>query len=209
MPRIRRLIRDLAGGNDEIFIGMLRAQLDCAIEAAALLREESGHERPEVLSERMREIEERSDHHRSMLVDELGVALTTPLDREDLFRLSRSVDDIVDNLHDFVEALARFPGVDVSACELPLAAVDGGLVALRAAVDSLALGPGEVTRKARAAKRAVQVREAYLDGLVRIFEGEDCVSMLKERELLRRLDVVGLRFGEAADALADAALKRA
>jgi hypothetical protein len=31
---------------------------------------------------------------------------------------------------------------------------------------------------------------------------------MKARDLLRRLDVVGLRLNEAADALADAAVKR-
>ena len=34
-------------------------------------------------------------------------------------------------------------------------------------------------------------------------------ATLKQRDLLRRLDVVGLRFGEAADILSDAAIKRA
>lgn len=38
-------------------------------------------------------------------------------------------------------------------------------------------------------------------------EPEVTPQMLKRRELLRRLDVVGLRLGEAADALADGAVK--
>jgi predicted nucleic acid-binding protein len=38
--------------------------------------------------------------------------------------------------------------------------------------------------------------------------GELRMGVLKEREALRRLDVVGLRLGEAADALSDAAMKQ-
>ena len=34
------------------------------------------------------------------------------------------------------------------------------------------------------------------------------MEVLKVREVLRRLDVVGLRIGEATDALSDAAVKR-
>ena len=209
MRGLRRLLRDLAGGNDEVFIGMLCGQLDCALEATRLLRGYLEHGGPPDLADQISAIEERADHHRTTLIDELGVALTTPLDREDLSRLSRSLDDIVDNLHDFVDAMAKFPGVDTSMCEPPLGDIESGLQALRTAVESLARGPGQVTKDARAAKRATRVREVYLEGLAEIFEGDDCAAMLKQRELLRRLDVVGLRFGEAADALADAALKRA
>ena len=32
----------------------------------------------------------------------LAGVLVTPVDREDLFRLSRSIDDVLDNLRDFV-----------------------------------------------------------------------------------------------------------
>jgi hypothetical protein len=41
-----------------------------------------------------------------------------------------------------------------------------------------------------------------------LFEQEVSTELLKRRELLRRLDVVGLRLGECADALSDAMLKR-
>lgn len=44
--------------------------------------------------------------------------------------------------------------------------------------------------------------------LADVLEGDVTTGMLRRRELLRRLDVVGLRFGEAVDALADAAVKR-
>ncbi len=44
--------------------------------------------------------------------------------------------------------------------------------------------------------------------IAELLVGEVDVQMLRQRELLRRLDVVGLRFGEAADALADGSLKR-
>jgi hypothetical protein len=44
--------------------------------------------------------------------------------------------------------------------------------------------------------------------MARVLRGDIDANTMRERELLRRLDVVGLRLGEAADALADGALKR-
>jgi hypothetical protein len=66
-----------------------------------------------------------------------------------------------------------------------------------------------VARGALAAhKRAGRVRHLYGIGLAEILSGEITGPVFKSRELLRRLDVVGLRMAECADALADAMLKR-
>jgi hypothetical protein len=39
-------------------------------------------------------------------------------------------------------------------------------------------------------------------------DGPVTAATLRRRELLRRVDVIGLRLGEAANALADGAVKR-
>jgi hypothetical protein len=44
--------------------------------------------------------------------------------------------------------------------------------------------------------------------LAKLYAGELSVETLKARDLLRRLDVVGLRLNEAADFLLDASVKR-
>ena len=60
-----------------------------------------------------------------------------------------------------------------------------------------------------AARKAVgRVRRRYQVELARIFAEPLSPETLKRRELLRRLDVVALRLGEAVDALADGELKR-
>jgi uncharacterized protein len=207
--RLRHLLRDLAGRNDDRFVTLLCQQVGCALRTTQLIRLAVGPDgAAEGLLEAVKETEHRADGYRDALIEELGVALTTPLDREDLFRLSRSLDDIVDNLRDFVDALTLFDVADMAPATNALATLEDGLGGLGDAVELLREGPASVTRAARATKRATRVRQAYLEGLVDVFAGEDVIDMLKQRELLRRLDVVGLRFGEAADVLADAALKR-
>lgn len=208
--RLRHLLRDLFGRNDRRFVELLSAQAACASELVALLL--AVIDEPANLDKLVAvatEIEERADGHRDDLIEELSRALTTPLDREDLFRLSRSLDDIVDNLRDFVDTLALFEVGDASDCRHALSVIGQGVSGLRTAIELLAGPPESVTRAARSTKQATRVRQAYLRGLVGVFSGDDHVQMLKQRELLRRLDVVGLRLGEAADTLADAALKRA
>lgn len=208
--RLRHLLRDLTGRNDRRFIELLYAQVSCASELIDLLiaAVEQPTDNDKLLAEAT-EVEERANRERDALIEELGRALSTPLDREDLFRLSRSLDDIIDNLRDFVDTLALFDVHDASSCRHALSVIGEGVRGLGAAIELLGGAPESVTRVARSTKQGTRVRQAYLEGLADVFSGDDYVQMLKQRELLRRLDVVGLRFGEAADTLADAALKRA
>ena len=60
----------------------------------------------------------------------------------------------------------------------------------------------------RSKKAANEIRRLYDVRLARLFRGELTAEVLKSRELLRRLDVVGLRLNEAGDVLSDAAIKR-
>ena len=59
-----------------------------------------------------------------------------------------------------------------------------------------------------ARKQAGRVRQLYQAALADLFRAELSTDTLRRRELLRRLDVIGLRLGESADALSDAMLKR-
>jgi hypothetical protein len=87
-------------------------------------------------------------------------------------------------------------------------AVITAIEALRAAVCDLT-EPARVSHSSLAAKKASgEIRRLYQQELARLFKGDVDMEVLKHRELLRRLDIVGLRLGEAADALADGTMKR-
>ena len=84
-----------------------------------------------------------------------------------------------------------------------------GLECLRPALGQLEGHRGNAPQAALATRKAAgQVRRLYQLQLAELLSGPLDNETLKRRELLRRLDVVGLRLGEAADALADGALKR-
>src|SRR5688572_30477585 len=45
---------------------------------------------------RVRDLEHRADEVRRILIDEINRTFVTPIDREDLFALSRAIDDVLD-----------------------------------------------------------------------------------------------------------------
>lgn len=210
MMRLRRVLDDLAGRGHGRIVGILVAQIDAALEGVALaVTVTIGEIEPSLARLRIAEIEHAGDAHRGRLVAELSAALTTPIDREDLFRLSRSVDDVLDHLRDYVRDTDLY-GVRLDATAVAiLEQIAIGLRDLRRAADRLLDHPREAAEAALAAhKRSGRVRHLYAVGLAELLSGEVTGPILKRRELLRRLDGVGLRLAECADALADAMLKR-
>ena len=157
----------------------------------------------------MAEIEHRGDTLRAELVAKLATTLDAPIDREDLFRLSRSIDDVLDNLRDFSREWDLYKIAATDAFLGLLDAAASGVGDLHVAVQAMASDPRGTGQCALAAKKSAnEIRRLFDLELGRLFRGELSMDVLKSRELLRRLDVVGLRLNEAADVLADAAVKR-
>ncbi|GAA4869017.1 DUF47 domain-containing protein [Serinicoccus chungangensis] len=200
--------RSLTRRPDNVLVRHLRNQVAATSEgvqlALALVRDEVGLDDARG---RMAVIEHRGDEHRSATVNRLATAFANPIDREDLFRLSRSIDDVLDNLHDFVRELALFEVVPDPRLIGVLGAIADALGDLDAAITMIAVDPTAI-REASLAVRKNEVRRRYQEELAAALSEPIGPHTLKTRELLRRLDVVGLRLGEAADALADGAMKR-
>jgi hypothetical protein len=102
-PRVRRAVRGLGRGDVPGLVAILDRQLTETIAACRLARlVAQGTLKPGAAHEQIAEIEHRGDLLRAELVTRLAGVLVAPIDREDLFRLSRSIDDVLDNLRDFV-----------------------------------------------------------------------------------------------------------
>ncbi|WP_249020029.1 DUF47 domain-containing protein [Conexibacter sp. S30A1] len=205
-----RLARDLTGRSTGELVALLEDQLDATEQAAQLVVSlAAGAISADEAHVVMRELEHDGDGARAQLVLTLAKVLTTPIDAEDMFRLSRSIDDVLDNLRDFVrEATLYRPESLAFATELSRILVDG-LGCLKRAVAELGNPRGKVRHETLATRKAAsQVRRLYQEQVGALLNTAIDNETLKHRELLRRLDVVGLRLGEAADALADGALKR-
>ncbi|WP_327090473.1 DUF47 domain-containing protein [Nonomuraea sp. NBC_01738] len=210
MKRLRR-IRDLMTGRmdsalTEALLGQLEATKEGAWLAMAMIGGEVGRTGAH---EQMRAIEHLGDEERRRLVEELRSALVTPIDREDLFRLSRSIDDVLDSLRDFVRESHLYRVPDQIRFSPMLDQVIVGIDALEDAVRNLASRSSAVAHDALEAKKAGgSIRRMYQYEISRIFSGDITPDAMKERELVRRLEIVGMAIGDAADAIADGAMKR-
>lgn len=208
LARLRRADRPARGAAG--LSAALAGQVHCAREGAELARAMVYKQvTPEVARERIAVVEHRGDTLRSELIEGLGRTLVAPLDREDLFRLSRSVDDVLDTIRDFVREsdLYRIEG---RATYRPFAdAVVDAVALLEDAMQLVWDSPEQVPLRALDAKRAARViNREYQVEFANIVGSALTPRSLKHRELIKRLDWVGVRISEAADVLADGALKR-
>ncbi len=206
----RNHLRNLAGRSMADLPAHVVRQIDATLEAAGLIEGVADSSIDlEVATELMQSVEHAGDDARADLIVALSSAFSTPIDREDLFRLSRSTDDVLDNLRDFLREVRLFGPDDLAPCRPLLSPVSEGLRCLRDGVASIARDGAEVAPSTLATRKAgTAIRRGYEEALANLFTMPVTSETLKQRELLRRLDVVGLRLTEAADALADGWLKR-
>ena len=198
-------------GEAQALIATLERQLGETITACALAHAVAEGSCPAGEAHgRMAEIEHRGDLLRGKFVGKLSRRARRPhrprgplsplaLDRRRArqpSRLRARVGPLQDQAHRRVPGPARRHGQ--------------GPRGLARAVQMIGRDPKKLTsRTALASKKSAnEIRRLYDVELGKLFHGKVTMKVFKIRELLRRLDVVGLRLNEAADVLADAAVKR-
>lgn len=161
---------------------------------------------------RVRQLEKDADEVRRILIDELNRTFVTPIDREDIYALSRTIDDILDdtwftiNEMDILEVEPNAHLQDM-ARRLNLGAEE-----IKLAIDRLELHPGVASSHAIRA-RAVQgeIETLYATALADLFRKpkdlDNVIMMLKLREIYRHLFHAGERIGDAADTIDDVVVK--
>ncbi|MEV0589069.1 DUF47 family protein [Nonomuraea sp. NPDC050310] len=200
---------ELRGGSGRGVVDLVREQIAAAKAGAHLAAEMAAGLDRALARTRMTEVEHQGDAARAELVTLLRRVLVTPIDREDLFRLSRSIDDVLDQLRDYVREADIFGPDDLGFAAEPLQALAEGLDELELAVQHMIDDPGSVTEAVLATRKArTRMRQLRQSRLGELFTMPLDMDTLRRRELLSRMDAVGQRLGEAADALADAMLKR-
>ncbi|MFD0821322.1 DUF47 domain-containing protein [Micromonospora zhanjiangensis] len=206
--RLGDLLRDLSGRTDRVLADLIVDQLTAASDgvrlAAALAR---GEVDPTDARGRIAEIEHEGDTGRVALVGRLRRSVSSPIDREDLFRLSRSVDDVLDTVRDFIREVDLFAVDNRSAYEPVLTALAAGLDELAVAVRMLPGTPRQAAEHAlRAKKQGLRTRYQY--AVSDLLAQPLTADVVKATLLLGRLDTAGVHLATAADALADGVVKR-
>lgn len=155
---------------------------------------------------KMRHIEHQGDDARINLSERVNVAVTVPLEREDLVRASRALDDITDTLRDMVREAAKWDLHTGSWSRGLLDPAHEALEGLQEAI--LATGPQSRDAALRARSFSGQLRRNYQQGMTEVFRQELSMEMLKRIEILKRVDQVGLLLAATSDAIVDGVVKR-
>ena len=157
-------------------------------------------------------LESEADEVRRILIDELNRTFITPFDREDIFALSRTIDDVLDYGQTTVEEMTTL-GVASNAHIRSMASV------LRDAAEELHMGmlrlkehPQVALDHATRAKALEnQAERIYRQAIADLFTGtqdiEHVILMLKMREVYRHLSNAADRGDEAANILSDIVVK--
>jgi predicted phosphate transport protein (TIGR00153 family) len=94
---------------DTAFYTLLTAQAVHLVDGAALLAEllDEGTDRPDLAS-RMREAEHQADETTHEIVRRVNSTFVTPFDREDIYALSSSLDDVMDFMEEAVDLVVLY-----------------------------------------------------------------------------------------------------
>lgn len=159
-----------------------------------------------------RQTEKDADEVRRILIHELLNTFVTPIDREDIFALSRALDNFIDYVYDTVEEI-EILAVPINDALLQVTALlDEMANELHLAIQRLLDHPGVAAEHARMVKRLEnQVEDAYRHTLAELFCGPEDIhhimEMLKLREVLRHLSNAADQGDMAADVIMDIVIK--
>ncbi len=167
---------------------------------------------PESAAELTRK-EKEADEYRRIMIYELNKTFITPFDREDLFALSRTVDDVLDYAFSTLEEVELLKVTPTSYMQRIAALLRDAANELLMAVDRLEDYPGVANEHAQRAKALEnKVEMLYREGLAELFDGiEDTkhvMKVFKYREVYRHLSNAADRGDEAANVIASIVMKK-
>jgi uncharacterized protein len=163
-------------------------------------------------AKRVTTIENDADELRRILIDELNRTFVTPIDREDIFTLSRAIDDMIDYARSTVDEMSVL-AIQPNPFLRSMAAV------LREAADEIYLSvkqikehPNVASEHAQRAKVLEnQAESIYREAIADLFRQpksiDDIVYLLKMREVYRHMSNAADRGDETANVIGDIIVK--
>lgn len=190
------------------FLELLTAQADLTAKGLALLQEYV-HNPSEKAALPMTLLEADGDAARRSLVEALNATFVTPFDREDIFSLSRSIDDILDLAENALIEMILFEIKPNQYLKEMVDSLREATTALGEALKKIVAAPRDSARLAIEAKKMQnQVESLHRHALVQLFETEDVREMFKVREIYEHLSRCSDIVDQAADLVAEVVVKR-
>jgi len=194
-----------------VFYDMFASSAANLVVGVKILTELLGSTPPErpAIGERMKAAEHASDEITHAILNEVNSSFITPFDREDIYRLASSLDDVMDAIEAAVDLVVLYNIID-----LPTGLADQVEVLERAA---------EVTAEAMPRLRAMRnLREYWIEInrlenagdaiyrrlLAKLYSGEyDALTVLKLKEVVDQLEAAADAFENVANTIESIAVK--
>jgi predicted phosphate transport protein (TIGR00153 family) len=160
----------------------------------------------------VRQAEKDADEVRRILIDELNRTFVTPIDREDLFALSRAIDDVMDYAYATVGEMEILDVEPNEYLRRLVSLLQDAAEEIHLAMLRLKNNPGVASEHASRAKALEnRVEQVYREAVADLFSGPEDIhhvmEMLKLRELYRHLSNCADRGDEAANVIHDIVVK--
>ena len=160
----------------------------------------------------VRQAEKDADEARRILIDDLNRTFVTPIDREDIFALSRAIDDVMDYAYSTVEEMEVLAVEPNDYLQRIYVVISESAEEIHLAMLRLKANPGVAAEHATRAKALEnRVERIYREAVADLFSGPEDIQhvmeMLKLRELYRHLSNCADRGDEAANVIHDILLR--
>lgn len=198
---------DLIIPKEKDFYKMLTDQISKTlegIEALAIFVDKPNQDN----AKRVKEIEEEADELRRLLVEELHKTFVSPMDREDIYGLSRAIDDIVDYANSTVDEMEIYEVASEEHLREMVDILKKATHEISGAIQNLKTHPNIAMEHSVKAKFFENTMEkAYHTALADLFKKTDMVYMLKMREIYRHLSNAADRSDQAANIICSIVMK--
>jgi predicted phosphate transport protein (TIGR00153 family) len=162
-------------------------------------------------ADEIKEVEHRCDHLTHQVIQRLHKTFVTPLDREDIHALARSLDDVIDAIDDSASVIRLYQIAEVRPDARDLSRI------IRASTEQVVSAMKALGKKEGISGCAVEINRleneadrAHQISVRRLFEQErDPIQIIKWKEILDFLEVATDRCEDVANVLEGVVVKHA
>jgi hypothetical protein len=206
-------MRSLFKKRQDVFLKLIHDQAAITLQGMEALKTYMNDQDPAAAALLVTK-EKEADEARRILIEELNRTFITPFDREDIFALSRTIDDVLDYAYSTVNEMEMLKVRPTPFSQRIASLLKDAAYELLMAVDRLEEHPGVANEHAQRAKALEnRVEDVYREALADLFSGAEdikhVVKMLKLREVYRHLSNAADRGDEAANVIANIVVKLA
>lgn len=196
---------------DNRFLELLSRQTEFTVQGMEALKQYM--QKPDsALADRVSKIESEADEVRRILIDELNRTFVTPFDREDIFSLSLTIDDILDYAESTVDEMVMLNVAPNPFLERMVSLLTDAAWEIKRGVTQLVEHPNVANDHAVRAKALEnRVEQVYREAIADLFQDprdlEEVMEILKLREIYRHISNAADRGDQAANVIGDIVVK--